>query len=639
MYSSERVISVYFSESCSPLPIKIYPDISHDEILLPITECIANVLLAYDINEFEYEIYDKKMNVLLSALRDFSKISEISVRFKKKASLNKLTFIKDDIYSSQLLNQITNELQKKKSFQLDRKTYETHSNQKIEAEEHKYTQPIENHEILKPIVPIKSPPNDSKQNSMINSGDNNNKKEEKSPQKSISHHPFLASGFLQTKSELNNMNYFLTDKKGTGYFSFLPWETPFNTDCPPPCYLKYDILKKLKGITKEEIFSGIERLNSGELKCIDREILDKQKGLVGEMIKKIMQSIAEGRGIVGVSLPVRIFEPRSLLERIVDWWVFAPIYLNEAYLLDPVSRMKSVMAFAIAGLYVSVSQVKPFNPILGETYQAAFPDGTNIYCEHTNHHPPISNFLMVGKNFRFYGRYEYLAKPNATFNEMKMFQEGPNIVEFGKDDKVEFNLPGGKLTGLMSGDRLIKWHGIMKFIDKKNGLKAVLKIGSMKKVAGGGIFGKKRSDLIEGKIYKVKKDFVEKKIKNKKDQEKEDLKYLDLEQEIGILDGSWLDNLMVAGEEVWNINKSRPIRQIPEENPLPSDARFREDLIYVKYNDLKMAEKWKVKLEERQRFEKKLRIEAAKKLKKKSRKAFFTFIKKIYPLNTNKNLI
>ena len=168
----------------------------------------------------------------------------------------------------------------------------------------------------------------------------------------------------------------------------------------------------------------------------------------------------------------------------------------------------------------------------------------------------------------------------------------------------------------MAGDRLMKWHGIMKFVDKKNNLKAVIKIGSQKKVAGGGLFSKKRSDLIEGKIYTMKKDFVEKKIKNKKDQEKEDMKFLDMEQEIGIIEGSWLDNLIVAGEEIWNMNKIKPIRQIPEENPLPTDSRFREDLIFVKYNDFKMADKWKVKLEERQRFEKKLRIENAKKKKK-----------------------
>lgn len=79
-----------------------------------------------------------------------------------------------------------------------------------------------------------------------------------------------------------------------------------------------------------------------------------------------------------------------------------------------------------------------------------------------------------------------------------------------------------------------------------------------------------------------------------------------------MIEGSWLENLIVAGEEVWNMSKVTPVRQIPEENPLPSDSRFREDLIYVKYNELKMADKWKVKLEERQRFEKKLRIETAK---------------------------
>ena len=38
----------------------------------------------------------------------------------------------------------------------------------------------------------------------------------------------------------------------------------------------------------------------------------------------------EGKNIVGVSLPVRIFEPRSTLERITDWWCTAPIYLTRA---------------------------------------------------------------------------------------------------------------------------------------------------------------------------------------------------------------------------------------------------------------------------------------------------------------------
>ena len=49
-----------------------------------------------------------------------------------------------------------------------------------------------------------------------------------------------------------------------------------------------------------------------------------------ELVKKLAKQLYSGRGIVGISLPVRIFEPRSLIERITDWWTFFPYYLNKA---------------------------------------------------------------------------------------------------------------------------------------------------------------------------------------------------------------------------------------------------------------------------------------------------------------------
>ena len=50
--------------------------------------------------------------------------------------------------------------------------------------------------------------------------------------------------------------------------------------------------------------------------------------MIGEMIKGIAKSMAEGRGIVGVSLPIRIFEPRSYMERMIDQMAFIPYYLS-----------------------------------------------------------------------------------------------------------------------------------------------------------------------------------------------------------------------------------------------------------------------------------------------------------------------
>ena len=58
------------------------------------------------------------------------------------------------------------------------------------------------------------------------------------------------------------------------------------------------------------------------------------------------------------------------------------------------------------------SNDKPFNPLLGETMQGQFPDGTKFFCEHTSHHPPITNFLLEDPNnkFKLWGYYEITGK-------------------------------------------------------------------------------------------------------------------------------------------------------------------------------------------------------------------------------------
>jgi hypothetical protein len=38
----------------------------------------------------------------------------------------------------------------------------------------------------------------------------------------------------------------------------------------------------------------------------------------------------EGKGIVAISLPVKIFEKRSMVEKICDLWCTGPTYLTKA---------------------------------------------------------------------------------------------------------------------------------------------------------------------------------------------------------------------------------------------------------------------------------------------------------------------
>ena len=82
--------------------------------------------------------------------------------------------------------------------------------------------------------------------------------------------------------------------------------------------------------------------------------------------------------------------------------------------VEPVYRMKQTISMVLSTLYMTVKPSKPFNPILGETYQgylyANQPDLENnkedqdafeqkkqkqvfrVFAEQTSHHPPISNF-------------------------------------------------------------------------------------------------------------------------------------------------------------------------------------------------------------------------------------------------------
>ena len=39
---------------------------------------------------------------------------------------------------------------------------------------------------------------------------------------------------------------------------------------------------------------------------------------------------------------------------------------------------------------------KPFNPVLGETWQGCLSDGSKVFLEQISHHPPISAFQLDG---------------------------------------------------------------------------------------------------------------------------------------------------------------------------------------------------------------------------------------------------
>ena len=70
------------------------------------------------------------------------------------------------------------------------------------------------------------------------------------------------------------------------------------------------------------------------------------------------------------SLPVFLFDPRSMHEVFCYELRAAPYYLTKCYYSsDEYERMKWMVVFLMSEIYITTLQLKPFNPIIGETFQ------------------------------------------------------------------------------------------------------------------------------------------------------------------------------------------------------------------------------------------------------------------------------
>lgn len=284
------------------------------------------------------------------------------------------------------------------------------------------------------------------------------------------------------------------------------------------------------------------------------------------MAKQLAVNLLKGLGISHISLPIRIFEPRSTIQRIVDFWSHTSDMFNKAKNeKDPVERLKWVIAASISSYYLCTNQNKPFNPLLGETHQGSFPDGSRFYCEHTSHHPPISHYLLEGPNedWRMSGYYEYIG--SISGNSLTSGFRGPTTLEFKDGTKIRFHLPDFRISGALYGDRVLEGTGTLCFQDMTNNLKAVILMNTYKEK---GMFNKSVTGSktgFEGVIYKV---IAEKNtpIKFGKKQElPDDLKKLkDMEKKLCDISGGFLDEISFSGKQFWNINNDKPLRQIPQ---------------------------------------------------------------------------
>jgi hypothetical protein len=89
--------------------------------------------------------------------------------------------------------------------------------------------------------------------------------------------------------------------------------------------------------------------------------------------------------------------------------------------------MTIMMGFS--SLYIQ-EMSKPFNSVLGETYQG-FINGCPVYAEQISHHPPITSFFMKGRDYYIYGSLE----PTVSFGMNKIVGSNKGFVSVAFSDQ------------------------------------------------------------------------------------------------------------------------------------------------------------------------------------------------------------
>ncbi|KAF9653614.1 hypothetical protein BDM02DRAFT_3153048 [Thelephora ganbajun] len=115
-----------------------------------------------------------------------------------------------------------------------------------------------------------------------------------------------------------------------------------------------------------------------------------------------------GKDLTKISFPVFFNEPTSMLQRMAEDMEFPQCLDAAVNERDPLMRIAYVAAFAMSNYSSTFGRIaKPFNPMLGETFE--YVDLKQQYryvSEQVSHHPPISACWAESLSWRYYGEVD-----------------------------------------------------------------------------------------------------------------------------------------------------------------------------------------------------------------------------------------
>ncbi|KAL5600942.1 hypothetical protein BROUX41_005776 [Berkeleyomyces rouxiae] len=311
-----------------------------------------------------------------------------------------------------------------------------------------------------------------------------------------------------------------------------------------------------------------------------------------------------GKDLSTISMPVSANEPISLLQKVAEQLEYAQLLQKAAAAPTPKDRLILVTAFAVSQFSSSRAKErsirKPFNPLLGETFELVrtdkeIPGGFRLLVEKVCHRPVRVAMQADAASWSF---------SQSPAPAQKFWGKSAEITTDGRV-RVVLRLPGGQdelyswsiatmfLRNVVMGEKYVEPVGTMTITNETTGAKAVAEFPAK------GMFGGRAEDV-----------------------------QVDIIGENGTstgtkIVGNWTQSLRISekgkpDEEIWKVGKlvnnaaqtygmTEFVSTLNEITPiergrLPStDTRLRPDQRLAEEGDLESAEEMKTALEEAQR--------------------------------------
>lgn len=175
-------------------------------------------------------------------------------------------------------------------------------------------------------------------------------------------------------------------------------------------------------------------------------------------------------------MPIWLNEPISMLQKISEVSNFYKIMDQAIATKEDDYKRLGLIAIFLMSQYSEVYQRnrKPFNPILGETYEIIQP-GYRFMSEQVSHHPPVSAFYMEGPGYNLSG--DTVVNSFFRGSSLEFRAVGLNHLYLTEtNEHIIIKRPDNSANNLILGKLYVDVHGTMEVTNVSKNIKVMLTI-------------------------------------------------------------------------------------------------------------------------------------------------------------------